>query len=37
MTTIREVTGDPNDFWSEISWSYMTSAEQSLWSQLGWS
>ena len=36
MADIREVTGDPNEFWSELSWADLTSDEQAVWTQLGW-
>lgn len=36
MADIRQVTGDPNEFWDEFDWADLSSAEQELWGKLGW-
>ena len=34
--TVRIPTGDVEEFWEQFAWDQLTSAEQSLWIDLGW-
>jgi hypothetical protein len=36
MATIREVKGNPNQVWDDLSWTDINEAEQALWGNLGW-
>ena len=36
MSDIRDVQGDPNGVWDDLSWTDLSSAEQDLWGKLGW-
>ena len=35
-STVRQPTGNVEDFWNQFTWDELTSAEQSLWIILGW-
>ena len=34
--TVRQPTGNVENFWNQFTWDELTSAEQSLWIILGW-